>query len=139
MFEARLVEGKIFKQIVESVKDLVTDANLFCTAEGISYQSMDAAHVALVAFELNANGFDHYRCDKGVTLGFNSANMSKILKMMGSDDIIYMKAEDEPNKLTMVFESPKTETIADFGEYLHDYCHWHRSSLCSHHTRQNST
>lgn len=37
--------------------------------------------------------------------------------MMGKDDTLIMKAEDNGDTLTMMFENPKTETIADFGEY----------------------
>jgi hypothetical protein len=43
MFEARLAEGKLLKQIVEATKDLVTDANLDCSATGISMQVCFAA------------------------------------------------------------------------------------------------
>lgn len=76
---------------------------------------MDSSHVALVAVNLSASAFDHYRVDKPLGLGFNSANMAKILKMMGKQDIMVMKAEDDGDKLSMMFENPKTETIADFG------------------------
>jgi proliferating cell nuclear antigen len=40
--------------------------------------------------------------------------MSKIFKMMNPDDVVVMKAEDNGDALTMMFESTKTETIADF-------------------------
>lgn len=38
MFEARLIQGSLLKKIVESMKDLVTDANLDCSESGISLQ-----------------------------------------------------------------------------------------------------
>jgi proliferating cell nuclear antigen len=115
MFEARLVQGKIFKQIIEAIKDLVNDAHLDCTDEEISIQCMDLAHVSLVAMTLQKAAFDHFRCDRTLALGFNSGNMSKILKMMGNDDVMTMKAEDKGDTLTLMFENPKNETIADFG------------------------
>ena len=118
MFEARLISGKIFRQIVDSIKDLVTDGNIDCTPEEISIQCMDSSHVSLVAVSLSQSAFDHYRCDRTLSLGFNSNNMSKILKMMGRDDILILKAEDEGDVMTMMFENPKTETIADFGTFL---------------------
>jgi proliferating cell nuclear antigen len=117
MFEARLTNGVVFKQIVESIKDLVNDANLDCTTDEICMQCMDSAHVSLVAVSLNASAFDHFRCDRNISLGFNSANMSKVLKMMGKDDMLVLKAEDEGDKLMMMFENEKTGTIADFGTY----------------------
>lgn len=122
MFEARLISGKIFRQIVDSIKDLVTDGNIDCTPEEISIQCMDSSHVSLVAVSLSQSAFDHYRCDRTLSLGFNSNNMSKILKMMGRDDILILKAEDDGDVMTMMFENPKTETIADFGTLHREIC-----------------
>lgn len=114
MFEARLVEGIILKHIIESIKDLVQDANIECSEEEVAIQCMDSSHVSLVSVSLSAAAFDHYRCDRQINLGFNSANMSKILKMMGKKDIVILKAEDDGDTLTMMFESDNSGTIADF-------------------------
>ena len=116
MFEARLIQGQILKGIIEAIKDLVTDANVDCSEEEISIQCMDSSHVSLVAVSLNASGFEHYRCDRPLSLGINSANLAKIFKMMGKDDVVVLKAEDEPDNLSLIFEGTKTDTIADFGK-----------------------
>jgi proliferating cell nuclear antigen len=117
MFEARLVEGNIFKQVIDSIKDLVQDTNVECSEEELTIQSMDSAHVALVAVSLSATAFEHYRCDRNLSLGINTASMGKILKMMNKKDILVLKAEDQGDALTMMFESSEAETIADFGTY----------------------
>jgi proliferating cell nuclear antigen len=122
MFEARLVQGKVLKQIIEAIKDLVVDANIDCSEDEVAIQSMDSSHVALVAVCLQSNGFDHFRCDRSLSLGFNSANMSKILKIAGNDDIITLKAEDDGDALTLMFESPAQDRIADFGMLMKDKC-----------------
>jgi proliferating cell nuclear antigen len=120
MFEARLVHGKVFKQLIEAIKDLVQDANIDCSDEEISMQAMDSSHVSLVQVTLRKNGFDHYRCDRNISLGFNSTNMSKLLKCAGNDDIITLKAEDSGESLTLMFESPNQDRIADFELKLMD-------------------
>lgn len=79
---------------------------------------MDNSHVSLVAVSLRSGGFDHFRCDRPISLGFNAANMGKILKCAGNDDIITLKAEDDGDALTMMFESPNGDRIADFGELV---------------------
>ncbi len=38
MFEARIVQGAILKKIIEAIRELVTDANLECTEQGITMQ-----------------------------------------------------------------------------------------------------
>lgn len=120
MFEARLTQGRVFKQLIEAIKDLVQDANIDCSEEDLSIQAMDSSHVSLVAVTLGASGFDHFRCDRPISLGFNSANMSKILKCAGNDDVITLKAEDTAESLTLMFESPNQDRIADFELKLMD-------------------
>lgn len=117
MFEARLIEGKVLKNIIEAIKDLVSDANIDCNEEEISIQCMDSSHVSLVAVNLSSAAFDHYRCDRNINLGFNSTNMSKIFKMMGNEDVVVLKAEDDTDSLAVMFEG-KNETIADFGKSI---------------------
>ena len=53
--------GSLFKKIVESIRELVTDANLECNESGISMQAMDSSHVSLCALQLKSEGFDHFR------------------------------------------------------------------------------
>ncbi|GBG70728.1 hypothetical protein CBR_g8027 [Chara braunii] len=109
MFEARLIQGSLLKKVLEAIKDLVTDANFDCSATGFSLQAMDSSHVALVALLLRGEGFDHYRCDRNISMGMNLNNMAKMLKCAGNDDIITIKADDEGNTVTFMFESPNDE------------------------------
>jgi len=108
------------KQIIESIKDLVNDCNVDCNEEDISIQSMDSAHVSLVAVRLSSAAFDHFRCDRPNSLGINTANMSKIFKMLNNEDTVTFKAEDNADTLTILFEGSKNDTIADFELKLMD-------------------
>ena len=114
MFEARLTNGVVLKKLVEALKDLVTDANIDCSEEGLSIQAMDSSHVSLCAVALRAEGFDHFRADRKISLGFNSTNLGKILKCSSNDDIITLKAEDTADVLTLMFESEDSQRISDF-------------------------
>ena len=53
----------------------MTDANFECTTNGFALQAIDSSHVSLVALMLRSTGFDHYRCDRDVTMGMNLLNM----------------------------------------------------------------
>ena len=114
MFEARLKEGGLFKKLIESIKELVNDINLDNNANGISLQAMDSSHVALVTLNLMSEGFDHYRCDRPMTLGISVNNLSKIMKCGGNDDSITLKAEEEPSSLNIIFENKKQKKTSDF-------------------------
>ncbi|KAJ6424874.1 hypothetical protein OIU84_025613 [Salix udensis] len=96
MLELRLVQGSLLKK------------------------AMDSSHVALVALLLRSEGFEHYRCDRNMSMGMNLGNMSKMLKCAGNDDIITIKGDDGSDTVTFMFESPTQDKIADFEMKLMD-------------------
>lgn len=137
MFEARLVQGNLLKKVVDAVKDLVTDANFDCNETGFQLQAMDNSHVSLVAMQLRSDGFEHFRCDRNMSMGklccFNIAmrlhrcmtdvyfcwragmslnNLAKILKCAGNEDIVTMKAADDGDTVTFMFESPSEHQLS---------------------------
>ena len=71
-----LQEGAVLKKLTEAMKDLVTEANFDCSTTGISLQAMDSSHVSLVALLLRADGFDHFRCDRNISLGINLGSLN---------------------------------------------------------------
>ena len=81
---------------------------------------MDSSHVSLVALKLKASGFDLYRCDRNISLGMNLVNMSKVLKCAGADDVITIKADDEGDTASFLFESPDGDRVSDFELKLMD-------------------
>jgi len=120
MFEARLVQGSLFKKVLEAVKDLLTDAKWDCAGNGISLQAMDSSHVSLVSLSMLSEGFDTFRCDRNISLGMNLTSMSKIMKCAGNDDAITMKAGDDADTVTFMFESPNGEKVSDYEMKLMD-------------------
>jgi len=107
MFEAKLKEGAILKKIFEAIKDLVNETSWDCNSSGMSLQAMDTSHVSLVAVQLKHDGFEKFRCDRGITLGMNLGNLTKILKCANNDDQITLKSADDSDKMTLIFEAKK--------------------------------
>eukprot|EP00887_Chlorella_sp_A99_P007377 scaffold2.g7377.t1 len=106
MFEARLVQGSLLKKVLEATKELIQEANFEVSSTGITLQAMDSSHVSLVALNLRSDGFEHFRCDRSFSMGLNLNNMAKMLKCAGNDDIITMKAADNGDTVSFVFEAP---------------------------------
>ncbi|GBP46911.1 Proliferating cell nuclear antigen [Eumeta japonica] len=114
MFEARLLRGSILKKVLEAIKDLLTQATFDCDDSGIQLQAMDNSHVSLVSLQLRADGFDKYRCDRNISMGMNLNSVAKILKCAGDKDTVTMKAQDNADTVTFVFESPNQEKVSDY-------------------------
>jgi hypothetical protein len=53
-----------------------------------------------VALLLRADGFDHYRCDRNISLGINLNSMGKVLKCCNNDDIVTLKSDDSADVRT---------------------------------------
>jgi len=112
--EARLVQGSLLKKVLESLKDLLNEATWDCADTGIQLQAMDNSHVSLVSVSLRADGFDKFRCDRQLSMGMNLTSMSKILRCAANDDIITIKAQDQADNVTFMFEAPNQEKVSDY-------------------------
>jgi proliferating cell nuclear antigen len=120
MFEALLTQGSLLKNVLEAIKELVTEANLDCSTSGCQLQAMDSSHVALVYLMLRESGFENFRCDRSQSLGINMASMSKMLKCSGKDDSITMRCEEGADTLTFLFETPAKDRVSEFQLKLMD-------------------
>ncbi len=106
MLEAKFLQATVLKKVVDAVRELVTDVNIDCTSSGLSLQSMDDAHVTLVILQLRAEGFESYRCDRNIPVGINMASLAKIIKCGNNEDALTLKASDDGETMSIVFESP---------------------------------
>jgi proliferating cell nuclear antigen len=98
----------------------VHDCNFDCNDSGIALQAMDNSHVALVSMVLKAEAFSPYRCDRNIALGVNLVSLTKVLKAAQADDILTLKAEDSPDVVNLVFESPTADRISEYDIKLMD-------------------
>ncbi len=105
MFYAKFKEASTFKKLIDSIKELVTDANMDIKFNGISMQAMDSSHVTLVCLNLRCDGFEDFRCDKQLVLGLNIQQLAKILKCCSSEDSLTLKVDDDTNQMQFIFEN----------------------------------
>jgi proliferating cell nuclear antigen len=120
MLEARLEHGHVLKKLVDVVCLLVGEANFDVSSDGITLQAMDSSHVALVSIALHAKGFEHFKCDRNMSLGINLQSFSKILKCASNEDMITIKAADNADVVEFTFESPKQTRLSEFQLKLMD-------------------
>lgn len=121
MFEATLVEARFLKKVFDVIKDLVLDANIYCSATGLSLKASYCHRLLqansdmplkdthsdpyFVGLLLGSERFQHYKCDKDISRSIDIGRMAKILECAEDDDIITLKADDVNNTFTLVFES----------------------------------
>lgn len=120
MFECKLEKAGLLKNIVDSVKDLIAEAEFDCTKQGITMQSMDSSHVSLVSLLLRGESFESYRCDRIVNLGISMKNLANVLKCASADDTLRLECEDQPDKLNFTFQNDKANKCTEFELKLMD-------------------
>ena len=120
MFEARLVQGSLLKTVLETVKDLLNEATLDWSNEGIQLQGMDNSHVLLVTVNMRADSFDEFWCNRTISMGVNLTKMFKILRYGANEDIITMEIKDQAETVTFTFESPNKRKASEYEMELNN-------------------
>merc|ERR1719334_234199 len=88
----------------------------------MTLQAMDSSHVSLVGLSLTNGdgGFEHYRCDRSITLGINLVSMAKLLKCAGGGDSMKLTADDDGDEVTFTFDSETRGQSSEFKLKLMD-------------------
>ena len=88
------------KYLTELLKDLLTEGNLECNADGIKLLSIDSGRTVLIHMKLSKDGFEDYKCEQPVILGINLEHFFKIIKNMENTDVLRLFVmKDNVNRL----------------------------------------
>lgn len=104
-------KGKFFKKLIEFCKDLIPSGNLLFNKNGISLNSLDSNHVALIFFQINIDAFSKFKINEDISLSVSFERLCKIFKTYNDDDIMTIKHKQD-DKLTFVFKNTVTKKTA---------------------------
>jgi proliferating cell nuclear antigen PCNA len=115
LLELRTSECKPFKKIFDTLKENVTDLNIYATENGLKAVSLDVSNTVLIDLELEASNFDHYFCaglvdqngDKQpLRLTISVPHVSKVMRTVNSsDDVITWIHRKGSETLDIIFTS----------------------------------
>lgn len=105
----KTVQAIAIKSLLEVLKDIINDVNVYFDSSGMKIVAFDVARVTLVYVKLNAENFEEYTCPKEVVLGINVSNTFKLLKSISNNDILSITDTDE-NLIITVSNSTKKST-----------------------------
>jgi proliferating cell nuclear antigen len=111
MFKARLDDPKMLKSSIDAVSNMIDEAGVNVTEDGIRLKAMDPAHVALVDLELSKDAFDEYEATEPLVLGLDLERFNTILKRCGSDKI-FLQFDSDNNALSIKFKNSSTRTFS---------------------------
>jgi proliferating cell nuclear antigen len=113
VLECQLAHAVLLKKVADAMKDLCKDVNFDVSEKGLSVQSMDSSHVALVSLMLRESAFAEFKCDRTTSLGMNVDSLVKILKMTSPQDSLKIRWQNDADVVSFQCEG-NDDRIADF-------------------------
>ena len=97
IFNIKTVQTCAIRILIESLKEILTDANFVITDKGIKLMAMDSTANVLVHMKLHHDKFEYFHCSKKVNIGLNLSNLYKLIKTMSNNDTLtlFMEKNDE--------------------------------------------
>lgn len=108
MFKATISDARLWKNLLAAISTLIEEADFNATPEGVKLRSMDPSHVAMVDFEWQKGAFDEYTCMEPTKIRLNIASMLKLLRRVGSDEVLDMLYDDNTKKMNLTLKGKIT-------------------------------
>jgi len=104
VFKASISDARLWKNLLAAISTLIEEADFNATPDGIKLRSMDPSHVAMVDFEWQKTAFEEYTCEQATKIRINLASMLKLLKRVGSEEILEMLYDEKTRKLNLTLK-----------------------------------
>lgn len=97
MFKAEL-KSDTLKGLVNIISTLIDEVKFTITPEGMTLKAVDAAHVAMIEMEVDAEAFESYEAEP-CEIGLDLDKVKSVLKLASSGDVIRMEQDDTHGRL----------------------------------------
>jgi proliferating cell nuclear antigen len=106
MFEAEMENITLLRDSVDTISELIDEAEIEIKDEGIEIKASDRAVVSVVDFSMSKNVFSSYKVDQETKVGLNLSNFLQILRRATPDDKVLFALDG--NKLKIVIKGDST-------------------------------
>lgn len=120
-FKIKTIQSNSIKNLIESLKDILTDTNIEISNQGLKIIAMDPSHTVLVHLKLEAKEFQEFECNEEMILGVNMINFYKLIKFIGNNDTLTLYVENgNESQLNIIMESNDKNCITKYKLNLMD-------------------
>jgi len=100
LLNIKTVQAPIFKQVIDALKDILTDVNLEIDHTGLKIVAMDNTNIVLIHLKLDADKFEEYYCEKKMFIGICMLKLHMLIKTIGTNDLLVLYInKDDPSSL----------------------------------------
>jgi len=93
IFNIKTVQTSAIRILIESLKEILTDANFIIDDKSVKLVAMDSTHTVLIHMKLHHEKFEYYHCEKKINVGVNMSNFFKLIKTMSNNDTLTLFME----------------------------------------------
>tara|TARA_B110000208_G_C11716751_1_gene411364 strand:- start:197 stop:1006 length:810 start_codon:yes stop_codon:yes gene_type:complete len=120
-FKIKTIQSNSIKNLIESLKDILTDTNIEISKGGLKIIAMDPSHTVLVHLKLEAKEFQEFVCNEEMILGVNMINFYKLIKFIGNNDTLTLYVDnDNESQLNIIMESNDKNCVTKYKLNLMD-------------------
>jgi proliferating cell nuclear antigen PCNA len=113
MFHATLDSSKTWRQIVDALATLLTEAHFLIKNDGISLIQYDSSRAAMVDLSLPSSIFQEYNCKGEHEMSLGLDELVKVSKRMAGDDRLEFDLDQSQNRfeIKMIGQAERTFKI----------------------------
>ena len=86
----RTIQGSVIRNLIESVKEILTDVNITFNNDGIRCTAIDGSETALVYFKLESDKFEYYEVSEETDVGVSMQSLFKLMRTVTNHDTVSM-------------------------------------------------
>ncbi len=115
IIEIKTVQAACFKSLIESLKEILTDANIEFTESAIRIVTMDPTQTILVHLKLEKENFEYYQCKHKIYIGVNMLNFFKLIRALTNNDALTLFIDsDNTNLLGIRIENGEKNSVTTY-------------------------
>jgi proliferating cell nuclear antigen len=100
LLNIKTVQAPVFKQVIDALKDILTDVNLEVDETGLKIVAMDNTNIVLIHLKLEADKFEEYYCEKKMFIGVCMLKLHMLIKTIGTNDLLTLYVmKNDPSTL----------------------------------------
>jgi proliferating cell nuclear antigen len=120
-FFVKTVQSTAIRTLVDALKEIVADTNIVFDERGIMVKAVDDPQNAMAHVRLHRERFEEFICDGTHVCGIALLHLHRLLKTMGSTDILMMYMRRAARELLEIrIENNKKSKTAHYRLYLLD-------------------
>lgn len=111
MFNVRMADAKLLKDMVTAISILIDEASFDITPEAIKLRAMDPSRVAMIDFEWPKTIFDEYNCTEAMKMCINISELLKLLRRAGKDESLELALDEKTGRLKITIKGKYVRTF----------------------------